>query len=271
VRLELRIRDFEISEAACWVVPNGRYNAESTVRGGAAPGMSSRGVFDMAGNMREWTADMREPGSRYILGGGISDPVYLFNQVFSQPEFDRSASNGIQLVKRMAESTDRVRAEAPIPVTGRDVVRAVPVHEATLCGYLELYDYDRTPLNALVTARDSSPTDWIREDVSFDLPEGTGRMSAAHITGACSSGVDGPSCLLSTSTPKEEARPSAATCRRPRSNITIRCVAGRGPGAAGRSGGGCAGLIDRKGRSAVPQSGGCQDRRAVPLAYAHQR
>lgn len=167
-----------IPEAARWVVPNGRYNAESPVRGGAASGMSPRGVFDMAGNMREWTANVREPGSRYILGGGFSDPVYLFNQVFSQPEFDRSASNGIRLVKRMAESTDLARAAAPIPVTGRDAVRAVPVDDATFRGYLSLYDYDRTPLNAQVTARDSSPTDWIREDVLFDLPESKGRMSA---------------------------------------------------------------------------------------------
>jgi dienelactone hydrolase len=39
-------------------------------------------------------------------------------------------------------------------------------------------DYDKTPLNATVTARDSTPGDWIREDVTFDLPAAKGRMTA---------------------------------------------------------------------------------------------
>ena len=167
-----------IPEAARWVVPNGRYNTDGPVRGGAASGVSPRGIFDMAGNVREWTANARESGSRYILGGGFSDPPYLFNEVYSQPELDRSAINGIRLLRRVAETSDLARALAPIPRTGRDAVHAVPVDDATFRGFLALYDYDRTPLNARVTVRDSTPSDWIREDVAFDLPAGKGRMTA---------------------------------------------------------------------------------------------
>ena len=167
-----------IPEAARWVVPNGRYNTDSPVRGGAALGVSPRGIFDMAGNMREWTANAREPGSRYILGGGYSDPAYLFNEVYAQPEFDRSAINGIRLVRRLADAPDLTRALAPIPRGSRQAMNAVPVDDATFRGVLALYDYDRTPLNAQITARDSTPVDWIREDVTFDLPEGKGRMPA---------------------------------------------------------------------------------------------
>jgi dienelactone hydrolase len=167
-----------IPEAARWVVPNGRYNTDGPLRGGAALGVSPRGIFDMAGNVREWTANAREPGSRYILGGGFSDPAYLFNEVYAQPEFDRSAINGIRLVKRVAAAPDLSQALAPIPRTGRDAVNAAPVDDATFRGFLALYDYDRTPLNAQVTVRDSAPADWIREDVTFDLPEGKGRMPA---------------------------------------------------------------------------------------------
>ena len=167
-----------IPEAARWVVPNGRYNTDSPVRGGAARGVSPRGIFDMAGNVREWTANAREPGSRYILGGGFSDPAYLFSEVYSQPEFDRSAINGIRLVKRLNATPDLARALAPIPRTGRDAVHAIPVDDATFRGFLALYDYDRTPLNAQVTSRDTTPADWIREDIAFDLPAGKGRMAA---------------------------------------------------------------------------------------------
>lgn len=165
-----------IPEAARWVVPNGRYNADGPVRGGGAGGVSPRGIFDLAGNVREWTANAREPGTRYILGGGYSDPAYLFSEAYAQPVFDRSAINGIRLVRRLGDTPDLARALAPIPRMARDAITARPVDDATFRGFLALYDYDRTALNAEMTSRDSSHADWVREDVTFDLPGGTGRM-----------------------------------------------------------------------------------------------
>ncbi len=167
-----------IPEAAPWVVPTGRYNAAGPVRGGAAGGVSSRGIYDMAGNVREWTVNAREPGSRYILGGGWSDPAYLFAEVYTAPEFDRSAINGIRLVRRVSDAPDLARALAPIPRSARDIARLTPVDDATFRGYLAMYDYDPLPLNAQVTARDSTHVDWVREDVSFDVPGSRLRMSA---------------------------------------------------------------------------------------------
>lgn len=168
-----------IPEAARWVVPNGRYDADGPVRGGAAGGVSPRGIYDMAGNVREWAANAREPGYRYILGGGWSDPAYLFSEAYTAPEFDRSAINGIRLVRRVAGAPDLARALAPIPRSARDVVRAKPVDDATFRGFLALYDYDPAPLNAQVIARDSTNADWVREDVEFDLPGAGGRLTAA--------------------------------------------------------------------------------------------
>ncbi len=168
-----------IPEAARWVVPRGRYEADGPVRGGGAGGVGARGVFDLAGNMREWTANAREPGSRYILGGGYSDPAYLFAEAYAQPEFDRSAINGIRLVRRLGEALALERALAPIPRSGRDANSAQPVDDATFRGLLALYDYDDSPLNGEVTSTDSSHGDWVREDVTFDLPGGRSRMPAA--------------------------------------------------------------------------------------------
>ncbi len=167
-----------IPEAARWVVPNGRYDADRPVQGGGAGGVSPRGVFDMAGNVREWTLNARENGTRYILGGGWSDPAYLFYELYTAREFDRSAINGIRLVRRTADAPDLARALAPIPRSSRDSASLRPVDDATFRGYLALYDYDRTPLNSQISARDSSHADWIREDVSFDLPGTDLRMAA---------------------------------------------------------------------------------------------
>jgi len=41
-----------------------------------------------------------------------------------------------------------------------------------------LYDYDHTPLNAKVVARDSSATDWVREEIAFDVPGDSLKMVA---------------------------------------------------------------------------------------------
>ena len=163
-------------EAARWVVPSGRYESSGPVRGGAARSVSPRGVYDLAGNVREWTTNAREPGSRYILGGGWSDPAYLFSEIYTQPEFDRSPINGIRLVKRLGVGKDLVAASAPIPGLTRDFTTAEPVDDATFRGYLAMYDYDHTPLNARVESRDTTPADWIREDVSLDLPSNGGRL-----------------------------------------------------------------------------------------------
>ncbi len=65
---------------------------------GGAP-LGPRGVYDLAGNVREWTATAREPGSRYIFGGGWSDPTYLYSELYTQPELDRAPINGIRLVR----------------------------------------------------------------------------------------------------------------------------------------------------------------------------
>lgn len=158
-----------IPEAARWVVPQGRYDESGPVRGGAVLGASPRGVYDLAGNVREWVVNAREPGTRYILGGGWSDPPYLFAESYTQPEFNRAAINGIRLVKRVREAADLAAASAPIVRRRRDYVGAQPVDDATFRGFLSQYDYDHTPLDATVASRDTTAEDWIREDITFPV------------------------------------------------------------------------------------------------------
>jgi len=165
-------------EAASWVVPHFRFESAGPVRGGDPRTVSPRGVYDMAGNVREWTVNARESGSRYILGGGWRDPQYLFAEIYTQPEFDRCAINGIRLVRRVTESEDLDRASAPIEGMTRNFATVRPVDDATFRGFLALHHYDHTPLNAKVVARDSSVSDWVREDVEFDISGHTVRMHA---------------------------------------------------------------------------------------------
>ena len=154
-------------DAARWVVPNGRFETTGPVRGGDQHNVSPRGVNALAGNVREWTMNSRAPGTRYILGGGWSDPTYLFSELYAQPEFDRSAINGIRLVKRLGAGKDFARAAATMPASERDFRKMKPVDDATFKGFLTLYDYDQAPLNPKTTSSDSSDADWIREDITI--------------------------------------------------------------------------------------------------------
>jgi formylglycine-generating enzyme required for sulfatase activity len=165
-----------IPDAARWVVPHGRYETTGPVRGGDPRSVGPRGVYDLAGNVREWTANAREPGNRVILGGGWSDPVYFYSNIYTQPEFDRSPINGIRLVKRLGNGPDLARAQAPIPLILRDFATVKPVDDATFKGYLALYDYDHTPFNTKLELRDSSEAEWVREEVTVDSPNGGDRL-----------------------------------------------------------------------------------------------
>jgi predicted esterase len=160
-----------VPEAGRWVVPLGRYYSTGPVRGGTR-GVGPRGVYDLTGNVREWTVNATTPGNRYILGGGWNDPSYQYSEIFAQPELNRSATNGIRLVRRLGQGRDIARASAPVPGLVRDYSKARPVDDATFRGYLALYEYDRTPLSARVESRDTTNADWIRERVSFEAIPG---------------------------------------------------------------------------------------------------
>lgn len=166
-----------VPEAARVIVASGRFESSGPVLGGS--GVAPRGVYDLAGNVREWIVNAREPGSRYILGGGWTDARYFFNEAVAQPEFDRSAINGIRLVRRLRTLPELAVATGPVPGQRRDYRAARPVDDATFRGLLALYDYDRSAIEATVISRDTTPPDWIREDVTFPVRGESGLMRVA--------------------------------------------------------------------------------------------
>jgi formylglycine-generating enzyme required for sulfatase activity len=58
---------------------------------GSSGAVGSYGVFDMAGNAREWSSNETN-GQRYILGGSWADPSYMFTRGQTAPPWDRSVT-----------------------------------------------------------------------------------------------------------------------------------------------------------------------------------
>ena len=165
-------------QAARFIVPGGRFESTSPVRGGSPRSLGVYGVYDMAGNVREWCDNLASGGGRFILGGGWSDPPYGFTDGYAQPPTDRSAINGIRLVRYLHTDDQLARAREPQPRAFTDYTREKPVADVAFEGFRHIFDYDRSPLNARIESRDTTQDDWIVERASFDAAYGGERMMA---------------------------------------------------------------------------------------------
>jgi formylglycine-generating enzyme required for sulfatase activity/dienelactone hydrolase len=146
---------------------------------GSHPGAGPFGTFDAAGNVREWCWNATDDaGERYILGGSSEDPNYLHTYGVAESPWDRSARNGVRLVSydTSNELTAKLREPKALPATER----LEPVTNEVFQVYRDLFDYDRTPLNAQVEMNPRDATHWTRETVSFDATYGDERV-IAHV------------------------------------------------------------------------------------------
>jgi dienelactone hydrolase len=160
------------------IVSRSNMDSKGPMKVGTTQGISALGVHDVAGNVREWCYNAANPTERYILGGGWSDPTYAFNDAYAQPAMDRSVINGIRLVKHHGSNAVLAQARRQQPRVFRDYSVEKPVSDAVYAGYRQMYDYDKTPLNAKLEMRDTSSGEWIVERVAFDAAYGKERMSA---------------------------------------------------------------------------------------------
>jgi eukaryotic-like serine/threonine-protein kinase len=160
------------------IIPGSNYGGQGPWKGRTFGGMSAYGTFDMAGNLREWTWNATG-GDRFIVGGGWLDASYSFSDAYAQSPLDRSAINGIRLVRAAtAAGLGPEATRAAIVREHRDYTVERPAPDAVYRGYASFFDYDRTPLVPKLDYRDTTPEHWIRERVSFDAAYGGERMAA---------------------------------------------------------------------------------------------
>ena len=82
---------------------------------GSSQALHLFGVYDMAGNAREWVWNESSPeGARFILGGGWNDPAHAFGEYTALSPFDRSETNGLSVhpVSRRAGEPGRAFSKA---------------------------------------------------------------------------------------------------------------------------------------------------------------
>jgi tRNA A-37 threonylcarbamoyl transferase component Bud32/dienelactone hydrolase len=180
------------------IVPLSNFSGQGPSRVGASRAISAWGNVDMGGNVREWCFNA-EGTSRFILGGGWNDLPYQFTDAYTQDPLDRSPTNGLRLARYLTADSSLAVAGAPLQRSRRDFLRERPAPDPVFAAYRQMYEYDRTPLDAAVVER-VDEGDWVRELI---------RMRAAYAD---------DSLLVYLYVPKRGARPYPAVVYFPGSN-----------------------------------------------------
>jgi eukaryotic-like serine/threonine-protein kinase len=151
-----------------FLIPLSNFSGKSTSAVGSLSGYSTFGVYDVAGNAREWTFNQSaNSDQRFILGGGWTDPSYAFNDSFTQPALDRSESNGFRCIKELNGDSSLAVLWQSISMDFRDYSKEKPVNDATLTNFVRQFVYDKTPVNAKVE-KTLEAEGWKAELVSID-------------------------------------------------------------------------------------------------------
>jgi formylglycine-generating enzyme required for sulfatase activity/dienelactone hydrolase len=175
--------------AAClWkslvITPYSNFAISGTVPVGSHIGMGQTGLYDMAGNVKEWCWNaIDDPnGPRYILGGGWGEPTYMFTRRDFRSPWDRAAVNGFRCVQYAGgdESVaDVLFHPMQQPPETRDYSTATSCTDEEFRIIQRQYDCDRTPLNAAVEIVNESSPFWRRKErITFDAAYGDERMIA---------------------------------------------------------------------------------------------
>jgi dienelactone hydrolase len=160
-----------------WQLPLSNFSRQGPRRVTESRAMSYAGAFDMAGNVREWTANALGD-EKVILGGNWNDDHYIAGtRGTAAPPLDRSDGNGIRLMEShdLPQVAAVLREPLPArPTAAGDTARQA-VDDATYAAYSLAFDYDRNEaINASIEDTDEQRV-WRREKISFNAAYGNER------------------------------------------------------------------------------------------------
>ncbi|MGH7548140.1 MAG: SUMF1/EgtB/PvdO family nonheme iron enzyme, partial [Gemmatimonadales bacterium] len=131
-------------------------------------GISPFGAHNLAGNVKEWTANPLGAGYG-VTGGSWADPIYLYSAYGAVAPTASAPTLGFRCARvRTAAGGDqgglRIRPERRTP-------RYNPVAAAAFPALLAHYRYDRRPMDTQVAETVETP-DWVREKIRLVAVEG---------------------------------------------------------------------------------------------------
>ncbi len=160
------------------IFPLSNFQGEGPSHIGKYQSIMPYGIYDMAGNVREWCWN-ETPQGRLVRGGAWDDINYMFINLSQAPSFDRSPKNGFRCVRYLDAQKIPETAFQPVQVTeDPDYYQVSPVSDSIFQVYKDQFSYDKKDLNARVEAIDETARDWVKEKITFDLAHENDRMIA---------------------------------------------------------------------------------------------
>ena len=133
-------------------------------------GISAYGAYNMAGNVKEWTANPLQ-GGYGVTGGSWEDPIYLYPTYGMLAPSASSPSLGFRCARVAgASSAGHDQGAFRIPIETR-TPHYTPVPPAAFKALLDHYRYDSRPLEASVVETVETP-DWTRQKIRYVALEG---------------------------------------------------------------------------------------------------
>jgi len=178
---------YDWERAACLeesfvIVPFSNFALVGAAPVGSYPGVGHTGLYDMAGNVREWCLNATDDSGelRYCLGGSWGEPTYMFGSKNARSPWHRSSQDGFRCVRFPQGSGFPARELCgPVPLPAwRDVSGLEPFSDAEFDSYRALYQYDPRPLHPTVEKVDSTSPLWQEETITFDAAYAGHRVTA---------------------------------------------------------------------------------------------
>lgn len=161
------------------IVPLSNFGEQGMAPCGQYQGMAQYGVYDLAGNAKEWCWNEATPGTRYIFGGGWSEPEYMFLGADMQSPFNRGELYGFRCIKFFPDTPPLIpEVDAPFVRKTRNYASEQPVSDEEFRSYRNLYAYDKASLDSRVERAEESTDGFRFERVSYNTAYNQERMEA---------------------------------------------------------------------------------------------
>ena len=160
--------------AGLYVIPLSNFGGAGPAPVGRYLGATSAGVYDMAGNVKEWSSTQTARGYRFSLGGAWNS-LATYSPTPTHGPVHRSEVNGFRCVRYTSPLTAEL--SAVIRRFFRDFTKQKPAQDGTYGVYKRLFAYDRTELKSKVESAEDTEF-WRKERISFDAAYGSERVRA---------------------------------------------------------------------------------------------
>ncbi len=162
-----------------YVLPLSNFGGKGAAAVGTFQGMTYAGVYDMAGNVKEWCFNEAPNGCRAMTGGAWNEPEYMFRNADKYPPLFREANFGFRCMKTLTNDGVWARAGRPVPYRPPETLGdRKPCSDEVFEVYRKLYDYNKSDLQPVVEATEEVSICTRREKVSFNTAYGDERMIA---------------------------------------------------------------------------------------------